>query len=396
MSSIDPTQHHSTLEPGEVSPTNFQDYPNSVWGFHHVRSLHPSARVWRGATPVQGFEVALQDVGAISFDSSDQQRMSVSEMIGTHYTHGFMVLHRGSIVMEHYGLGMKAEDTHILMSTTKSFTGSLAGILAAAGTLDETALVTDVLPALRGSAYDQANIRHLLDMRVGLDFSEDYEDRESDFAYMDAACGWRPLMRPDAPDNLLDFLLTMRAKPPHGGPFHYVSPNAVVLGWVLEAVTGERFADLLSTHIWQPIGAEHDADLIVDNRGRSQTEGGLNVSLRDLVRFGELHRCGGIMNDRQVVPADWIDDLRQNGDADAWDKGDMSDFLPGHHYRSQWYTHRDHPRGAFFTLGAFGQTVYVDPVAELVMAKLSCHPGAGVFDNTLLAFRAIADAFSPS
>ena len=284
------------------------------------------------------------------------------------------------------------------MSTTKSFTGTLAGILIAGGALEETTLVTDVLPALRGSAYERANVRHLLDMRVGLDFSEDYADPESDFAYLDAAGGWREPIRVDAPDSLIDFIVTVWAKPPHGGPFHYVSANAIVLGWVLEAVTRESFAELLSTHIWQPMGAEFDADLCLDRRGMSQTEGGLNVTLRDLARFGELHRCDGAMRGHQVVPAHWIADLRHNGDASAWDDGDMSGFLPGHHYRSQWYTHRVHPHRPYSTLGAFGQTVYVDPVAEVVVAKLSCHPAAAdnnTFDRPLVAFRAIADAFAP-
>ena len=215
------------------------------------------------------------------------------------------------------------------MSTTKSFTGTLAGILIAGGALEETTLVTEVLPALRGSAYERANVRHLLDMRVGLDFSEDYADPESDFAYLDAAGGWREPIRVDAPDSLIDFIVTVWAKPPHGGPFHYVFANAIVLGWVLEAVTRESFAELLSTHIWQPMGAEFDADLCLDRRGMSQTEGGLNLTLRDLARFGELHRCDGAMRGHQVVPAHWIADLRHNGDASAWDDGDMSGSCPG-------------------------------------------------------------------
>jgi CubicO group peptidase (beta-lactamase class C family) len=210
---------------------------------------------------------------------------------------------------------------------------------------------------------------------------------------MDAACGWRPPIEPGAPDNLADFIATIRAKPPHGGAFHYVSPNAVVLGWVLEAVSGERFADLLSRLIWQPMGAQFDADLAVDRRGKSQTEGGLNVTLRDLARFGELHRLGGC----GIVPAAWIEDLRTAGDADAWDRGTMADMMPGHHYRSQWYTNLRHPHRPFFTAGAFGQSVFVDPVAELVIAKLSCFPGDKedkLFDDMFRAFHGIAAALS--
>ena len=259
-------------------------------------------------------------------------------------------------------------------------------------------MVTEVLPYLRGTGYDGATVRHLLDMRVGLDFSEDYQDPKSDFAYLDASFGWRPAIEAGAPDNLLDFVKTVRANAPHGGRFHYASVNAVVLGWVLEALSGERFADLLSTHFWQPMGAEFDADLILDRRGMSQTEGGLNVTLRDLARFGELHRCEGALHGRQVVPAAWVADLRGSGDRDAWDQSLMSADFPGHHYRSQWYTHCTHAHRPFFTLGAFGQIVYVDPVAELVIAKLSCHPATGPegpFIDEFPALRAIAKALRP-
>ena len=142
------------------------------------------------------------------------------------------------------------------------------------------------------------------------------------------------------------------------------------------------------------MGAEFDADLVLDRRGMSQTEGGLNVTLRDLARFGEMHRREGEMNGRQVVPVAWIEDLREKGDSKAWDEGVFAEALPGHHYRSQWYTHRVHPHRPFFTLGAFGQTVYVDPMAEVVIAMLSCHPtclDAEQFDTMFRAFRAIGD-----
>jgi len=384
----------SLTDPSLVTPINFQEPPHSAWGFHHVRELHRTAKVWRGAGPVWNLPDNSQDIAAIACERGDGRPRTIADMAADDSLDGFLVLHKGTIALEVYGNGMRPEDTHILMSSTKSFVGSLAGILESQGVLDTETPVTDVLPDLRGTAYDGATVRHLLDMRVGLDFSEDYGDPGSDFAYLDAACGWRPPIRPDAPDNLADFMPTIRAKPPHGGSFHYVSANSIVLGWVLEAVSGKRFADLLSRLIWQPMGAEFDADLVLDRHGRSQTEGGLNVTLRDLARFGELHRLGG----RGIVPAAWIDDIRHNGDADAWDRGTIAAMMPGRHYRSQWYVDRRRADRPFMTLGAFGQSVFVDPPAELVIAKLSCFAPDRedvLFDDMFRAFSAIARAFAP-
>ena len=376
-----------------ITATNFQDPPHSAWGFHHVRELLPTAKVWRGAGPVWELPRRDEGVAAMAYEDRDGAPRTVGDMVAGDSLDGFLVLHKGAIAFETYGNGMRPQDTHILMSSTKSFAGSLAGILADRGVLDTEARVTGLLPELRGTAYDGATVRHLLDMRVGLDFSEDYGDPECDFAYLDAAAGWRPPIRQDAPDNLADFMRIIRAKPPHGGPFHYVSANSIVLGWVLEAVSGERFAELLSRLIWQPMGAEFDADLVLDRRGRSQTEGGLNVTLRDLARIGELHRLGG----RGIVPSAWIDDMRHNGDSEAWDRGTMASVMPGRHYRSLWYTDLRHARRPFMALGAFGQSVFVDPAAELVIAKLSCFPPAeegALFDDMFRAFHAIARAFA--
>ena len=112
-----------------------------------------------------------QDIAEISFESAGARRVTIGEMLASNYTDGFIVLHRGVILAEVYGNGMRANDPHILMSTTKSFTGSLTGILVSQGVLDVQAAVTDMLPALRGTGYDGATVRHLLDMRVGLDYS---------------------------------------------------------------------------------------------------------------------------------------------------------------------------------------------------------------------------------
>jgi CubicO group peptidase (beta-lactamase class C family) len=388
----------SAIDPRAVTPTNFQDHPHSAWGFHHVRELHRTSRVWRGQGPVWGLPGQPGDLGGLELEAPGGNHSNLRDVLDVARLDGFIVLHKGAIAHEFYNNGMRARDPHILMSTTKSFAGSLAGILMALGKLDDSAVVTDLLPSLAGTAYDGATVRHLLDMRVGLDFSEDYRDPDCDFAYMDAAMGWRPRREAGAPDNLADFMTTMRKGPPHGGSFHYVSPNAVVLGWVLEAVTGERFADLLSQLIWRPMGAEFDADLVLDSNGASQTEGGLNVTLRDLARFGELHRLGGKVNGEQIVPADFIADFRENGDAQAWDAGTMAAMMPGFHYRSQWYTNRVHDHHPFMTLGAFGQSVYVDLVSEIVVAQMSCFPGDEEdtgFDAMFRCFYAISDHYKP-
>ena len=117
-------------------------------------------------------------------------------------------------------------------------------------------------------------------------------------------------------------------------------------------------------------------------------------ALRDLARFGELHRLGGAVNGTQIVPEAWVHDIRDNGDPDAWDSGTMADLMPGHHYRAMWYTNRSHPHRPVMTMGAFGQSVYADPVAEITIAKLSSFPNDGdaYFGEMARCFDAITQA----
>jgi len=379
-----------------VTPTNFQDRPHSAWGFHHVRELHPTAQVWRGVGPVWELPQRPADLEGVAFQGAGGQPTTLAAMMAEPVHDGLIVLHRGAVVFEAYGSGMRPRDPHILMSTTKSFAGSLAGILADQGVLDLKAEATALAPLLKGTAYDGATVRQVLDMRVGLDYVEDYSDPACDFAYMDAACGWRPPVEPGAPDNLLDHIKAIRSGPAHGGVFHYVSPTALVMGWVLEAVTGESFAELVSRLIWQPMGAEFDGDLALDRCHRSQTEGGLNVTLRDLARFGELHRLGGAVNGTQIVPEAWLRESTQVA-PQIKEHCPETDWLYGNGFwsNSEGKIWPDLPRDAFHSWGAGGHYAAVFPGQELVIVQnpdpFGIRGGAGANPELIdLIFAALA------
>ena len=147
---------------------------------------------------------------------------------------GFIVLHNGAVVFEHYDHGLLPDSPHILFSVSKSMTAILTGILVDRGFLDPDSPITEYIPEVNSSAYETATVRHLLDMSVGISFDEDYENEAGDFARYRMATGWIPLTEPGAPDNLRSFLPTLKKEGDHGVAFHYVSPNTDLLGWVLE------------------------------------------------------------------------------------------------------------------------------------------------------------------
>ena len=204
----------------QVTIANMQEGPFNRWAFRNMRRLLPSANVWRGDGEIADLPISPVHLDDVEFESANNGTVTVKDVLDCGYTDGFVVLHEGAIVSERYAAGVEPNEAHLLMSVTKSFTGSLAGIVAERGLLSPNDLVTDIVPEVAGSAYDGARVRHVLDMTVSMDYDEDYDNPDSDVALLDVAAGWRPA-RAGVPDNLRDYIKTMRKAGEHGVAFHY-------------------------------------------------------------------------------------------------------------------------------------------------------------------------------
>lgn len=122
-----------------------------------------------------------------------------------------------------------------------------------------------------------------------------------------------------------------------------------------------------SQRIWSRIGCEQDAYLTVDSTAVAFGGGGLNAGLRDLARFGELMRCDGGWQGRQVIPAEVVADIRRGSDKAKFAKAGYT-LLPGYSYRNMWWVSHNE-LDAFEGRGIHGQRLYVAPKAELAMAR---------------------------
>ncbi len=361
------------LPENQVSLANWRQAPFCSWGFCHVAEIIPSATIANDPSNIRHLEEAPEDVIGISIDGPEGRTVSVADVLNLTDTDGFIVLHGGQIACEQYRRHLTPDTRHIIFSVSKSVTAIVAGILEARGELDPDAPITSYVREMEGSAYDGATVRHLLDMRTGIEFLEDYLATEGAIVRYRESTGWNPA-GPGCEPGLRQFLQTLKDKDQsesHGGRFRYLSPNTDMLGWVLERASGLKFSDLLSETLWRSMGAAHTADVTVDAFGAPRTAGGISLTLRDLARLGQLLLEGGAWKGEQVIPENWINDVRSNGDAEAWAKGDFADQMPaGMRYRSKWYVLGDNP-SAFFGIGIHGQYVYVDPVHDVVIVKLS-------------------------
>lgn len=361
--------------------------PDNRWAFQHISEIIPTGNISRGSGPVARLEHAPQDLSGLGFKTPDGKQMTVRKMLETTYTDGFIVLHEGRVVFEKYYNGMTPQTRHLLMSVSKSVTGTLAGILVNDGRLNPTAKVIDYIPELKNSpGFAEATVREVLDMTTSIVFSEDYADPKAEVVSHEVATAWRGPKSKLAQEGLYAFSQTIKKdKRAHGEKFHYASINTDVLGWLIERASKQRFIEIMRDAIWSKLGAEHDAQISVDYKGSAVANGGFVITLRDLARFSQMVLDDGRYNDRQIVPSGWIDDIRFNGKNSAWKPTSYSKIWPDGFYRNQWYVTKD-DHGSFFAVGVNGQHIWINPKTRVVMVKYSSLPISADKDNIVLGW----------
>ncbi len=349
--------------------------PYNRWSFQHELKLNCTADVWRGDGSVAPLPAAPRDLTPVTYQNRAGQRFTFDDMVEASYTDGIVVLHKGAVIYERYLNGMQPHTLHAWASGSKSMTGVLAALLAHEGYFALDDLVTDYLPELQGSGFADATIHHLMAMTTGVGFREAETDPVSENYQYSVALGWR--VKPadyDGAETCYDFLPSMTKVTEHGHRFAYLTPNTDVLAWLIKRTTGQTFADVMQARIWSKLGADRDAFWIV-GPGAVETAGsGLLTTVRDMARFGQMLLQQGAFNGQQIVPTTVVAALEQGGDQAAFARGPAAG--PGNQgwsYHQQWWmTHNDH--NAYLALGYGGQILYIDPTAQLVVAKVSSFP----------------------
>lgn len=358
---------------GQVNLSNWRKPPFNRWAFSHVCEIVPSAIIENGESSPLPVKEADLSAFVLHEDGGD---LTLDAWLSKTYTDGIVIVHKGNIVYEKYFGELKPNRPHILMSISKSVLGLVYGIVKESKGLDVNTLITDIIHEVKGSAYDNATLQNLLDMRVGVEFDENYLATDGKIIAYRKAQGWDPLTQNDQKISLREFFATLKETDgEHNQRFHYVSPNTDLLGWAIERITDKRFVDLVSELIWQPLGAEQNGFITVDHIGSPRCAGGINFTTRDVARLGRLFVTNGVANGKQIIPESWIQDILHNGDKEAWNCGDFFEFYQQKsiHYRNKWYVeHGDHPM--VFSLGVFGQNVFIEIDSDLVIAKFSSQP----------------------
>lgn len=384
----------------EQPESNYFSFPKLRWSVCHLREFLPTEQISRGlgapiplAYPSQlKFANLRSQIDRVTFlPMYSDDEMSWEQSLYVNYTDGILILHKGEVVYERYFGCLKEDGKHAIMSMTKSFTGLLAEILVQEGVLDEALLVRDIIPEIGDSAFAMATVREVMDMTTGVQFSEDYSDPGADIWLYSRAAS--PLPKPidyAGPDGYWEYLQQVAPDGRHGDSFHYRTINSDMLGWIVSRVSGQSVTQLASERLWRHIGAEQDAYQTVDSKGVPFAGGGITAGLRDLGRLGQLMLNEGEIHGERLFPAGVVASIAKGGDPN---KFTGFPTIPNGSYTSQWWVfHNDH--GAFAARGVHGQTIYIDPTAEMVIVRLASFPQAqnGSIDPTSLpAYQAVAE-----
>ncbi len=396
MQGFPPPEDKIITQPDSV----YFSFPRLRWSVCHLREFLPTEEISRGLgapvpldyLPPAEFADMRQAIDALTFMPMNADApMTWEESLYANYTDGMLILHEGRVVYERYFGCLEDDGKHAIMSMTKSVTGLLAEIMVAEGTLDDTALVAEIIPEIGESAFATATVRQVMDMTTGVQYSEDYSDPNADIWLYSAAAS--PLPKPEGyegPNGYWEYLQQVKPDGNHGDAFHYKTINSDMLGWMISRVSGQSVTELASERLWRRMGAEQDAYQTVDGKGVPFAGGGITAGLRDLGRLGQLMLDGGEINGERLFPAEVVETIRAGGDP-----AKFAGFptIPEGSYTSQWWVfHNDH--GAFAARGVHGQTIYVDPTAEMVLVRLASFPRAqnGFIDPTSLpAYQAVAE-----
>ena len=278
-------------------------------------------------------------------------------------TDGLLIIKEGEVVYEEYFNGNSQTTRHISWSVAKSFLSSLVGIAVNDGLIDDiNDPITKYLPDFKNTGYDGIKIKNILQMSSGVLFNEDYADPNSDINKFGVAIARGTSFR--------DFAKTLTKDKEQGTYNHYVSIDSQMLGLLLDKVTGMPLREYLQMHIWEKIGMEDEAYYLADNEDVDLALGGLNATLRDYAKFGLLYLNKGKWDNEQVVPEAWVDashamDLPhlQPGAGDDLSSSDWG-------YGYQWWV-PGFPNTDYTASGIYNQYIYVDPVTETVIAKIS-------------------------
>ncbi|HMJ10433.1 MAG TPA: serine hydrolase, partial [Polyangiaceae bacterium] len=373
-----PTNPPGTGGTGGAGGSSGSSGSNQCFGME----LPPRARAYSAPGPASlepyavsgGFRTA--EPAAAGFDPAKLEA-ALSFTIPQATTKGILVLRKGYIVAERYMNGFTATTRQESYSVAKGFTSALMGIAINQGLIPNpdhracNAYPVEWPCANTSDPRSRITVRHLMNLQAGFQWKEDWRST-ANFLENDTIRGGA---------NLIDFALPRPSVAEPGTVQRYSTADPALLSGVLQGAAGRTALDYARQVLFGPLGITN-VSWSSDPKGRTTTQAGLQLTMRDYAKFGYLYLRGGKWDNTQIVPQPWVDLTTKRVDV-CQDR-----------YRYLWHTNppirlgsydpacsdfpncvprtlTDLPADGFFAEGVFGQFIFIFPSADLVVVRLA-------------------------
>jgi len=368
-----------TTDINKLNGLNWLKPENRNLGFRNMDKLVPFPHeISKGSGPVHEFGSDPNDLSNITVEYFDEI-ITLEEYLQRSHTDAILVLRGNDIVYEKY-FRMDPNERHSIQSVSKTIVPALLGNYVQDGSVNLDKKMREYFPDIR-SGYAEATLQQVLDMDVSNNYDGNFDDLNSDAYRYEIAAGFKPDIENKWPDGHRGYIKSFTSDDVSStGISQYQDPNTDIGAWILEDITGEKYYELFEEKIYQHLGAEQDAMIVLDNQGNAFAAGGWQMTLRDLARYASVWMNEGVAPDgERVIPADWIDELR-----------DTTKGVPykGYEELNIRYHNQMTSGGPFLAhAGWGGQFLYVDPenkVAYVMFSSLTDPRGQTIEDLTTM------------
>lgn len=294
-------------------------------------------------------EALVDNLNLVASTNFPQFRTAtLDQLLESNGTVAFLVLKGTQLLVERYYHGYEHSSVCTSFSIAKSFVSAMVGIALhekLINGLDDS--ITEYLPELKAGYWSPITLRHLISMSSGLRYNAN------------GFFPWSEDPRTYYSLNLRKLALQAKKEQEPGINFHYNNYNLILLGMILERVTGGAVSDYLQDKIWKHLGMEYPATWSLDSRrsGMEKMESGLNARAIDFAKFGCLYLNRGVWNGKQIVPESWVVESTTISADDRWTN-----------YKYLWWTIRS-GKGRFMAVGNLGQFIFIAPDKDCVILR---------------------------
>ncbi|MGG3046434.1 serine hydrolase [Bacillus anthracis] len=359
----------TTPSKNNVTKKNWLDDPYLRWSYTHMKEFTLINDVKNNPDQIARFPSALQNLDDFAVQRRLGSTTPLKELLDDNKTDAFVVVHNGQLVYERYFNGYNESEPHGMASLAKIFTGAIIQSLAEENRIDLEKTADTYIKELKNTPFGKATLQQLMDMQVSVEYpTHGYEHPalENQDAQLYLASNILPRGKNyDGPMKIYDMLQEAKETAPPGSVFSYNNGSTETLAWIIRTITGKSLAENVSERIWSQIGMEENAYYVTDETKIEQASAGLNATARDMARFGQLLLNNGEYNGKQILPSSITEDIKnvQQGELAIGPGASIS-------YHNQWWIPHNE-QGAFEVLGSYGQTLYIDPKANMVIVHFS-------------------------